>query len=399
MLKLVFSYMSFNGIVLLLGIACFPIIPHIIESSEFGKVGLYLAFIAMIQPIIGLSTENLVQIQKVKLSGQEYKYFIKELRTIMLYISVFLVVFVFFISDIFSALESLDDLFLTLMIILAFVRFLTTIKLMEFTIEENASAFGIVKLTTKIFFFLPLLFCYFFEIKISHFEYMYILIFSESIVFLCIFVKDRDMDYFAPCFSFSFLKGILSFGLPILASAIPIWFINEYAKFSLSNESNHLVGVFSYSKQISLVFMQVAVSVGNAMSRRILVVENSKELFRLSMVFFAVMIFLLASFILSAYLFSPYLIDDSYSESIPIIYILSIGVFFQAMSTIPRQILARERKNSYILISSVVSAFIYMCLLECGFITINIVNISWLFVVGMSLFCIINWLFCYRFVK
>jgi len=388
--KSLVQYLGFNVLVLLLGFLLLPLLSNVIDPSEYGKVGIYLAIVALIQPFIGMSSESLVQVKKHRLNDKGYNGFVSNIYFVSL---LCFFVSVLFLQCYYGFDAKYSSEVLLLVSFIGLTRFLINVRLMEYTIEGKAVLFGLARFGVKFSAVLILTGCLFFSYSPDNKLYMLILLVSELSV-IVFFVSERaGLLIRSWNVSLASIKEIFKFGLPIMLSTLPLWVLNEYGKFALQGVSLSAVGYFVFAKQLSMVYVQVCASVANAFVSRVLGESSKRALFKIFIISTSAYALLLILYVIFFSLLSDIVVGDRFSDSIELFHILLAGSFCQVLATIPSQLIAREGKTRFLLISAVLSSLVFLFLSHIYFQEISAVNIAFSFVFGMAAYACFMWFF------
>lgn len=395
MYKNLIIYLGFNVVVLLLGFAILPLITNTITPSEYGKIGLYFALLVFIQPIIGLSTGSLVQAKKHSLSHIEFERFLTNVYIVsilgFLVIEIILQIYLFIDS-------AASRMVFFILPIICLSRFFINLRLMEYTIEASPVKFGLSRVGVKFWTFSFLFLFFIIDHSVDSLPYILIIMFSEILV-LIFLLKDRITLLFK--FEYvcnKYIKEIVFFGLPIAVATIPLWVINEYGKILLTDVSLEVIGLFTFAKQLSLVYILVCASVSNAYAAKVLSITKMKFLMKYFGIYLFIYAFLLIGYFYSYQLISPFVVGGEYTGASSIFKVLLIGSFIQVTTSIPNQLISREGKSKILLISAAIASVIFLFSCHIIFNNITVMNISYSYVIGMSAYSLSMWLFTYLWV-
>jgi O-antigen/teichoic acid export membrane protein len=390
--KNLFFYLGLNGVVLLLGFALLPLISNVITPEEYGKVGIFLAIVAFVQPIIGMSSVALVQVKKYLLSLEDFQRFLTNIYivTFLGFIIIEITLQLYYFID-----SEIPRVILIIIPLICLSRFLINIRLMEFTIEGAPFKFGLSRIAVKFWTLSSLLFFYLTDYSIESLPYILILLLSE--VFVVVFLLQK---HFKLIFKIEYLckkniKEILVFGVPVALATIPLWLVNEYGKFLLKDVSLEEVGILTFAKQLSMVYVLVCVSVSNAFASKVLSISNVKSLRKYFGLSLLIYVLLLIVYLYIYELLSPFVIGDKYIGVSLLFKIFLIGCFIQVTTSIPSQLISREGKPVMLLLSAVLAsvAFLFACFFV--FSKISATNIAFSYITGMSVYALSMWLFTY----
>ncbi len=77
-IKSFLSYASFGVLSSAIGVLTIPYFTRVLTTEEFGLIGLFLGVLYFLVPLLCLSSEGLVGINKANLSSEKYQDFINQ---------------------------------------------------------------------------------------------------------------------------------------------------------------------------------------------------------------------------------------------------------------------------------------------------------------------------------
>lgn len=396
MYKNLVLYLGLNAIVLLLGFGMLPLISNVITPIEYGKVGLFFALVAFIQPMIGVSTESLVQVKKHSLPPGEFEHFLTNIYIVsisgFLLIEIALQIYYFFES-------STPRIVLFILPMICLSRFFINLRLMEYTIDGSPVKFGLSRIAVKLWSFFALLYFYLVDYSVQSLPYICILLLAELVV-VVVLLRSRFVLFFKlKDVSRKYIIELLSFGIPIALATIPLWVVNEYGKVLLKDSSLEAVGLFTLAKQLSLVYVLVCASVSNALVSSILGIKTMKSLVKYFLISIFVYILLLIVYLCTYEVLSSFVIGEKYDGVSLIFKVLLVGCVAQVTTAIPSNLIAREGRSKILLISAVVGGICFMFSNYFIFTTLTTLNIAFSYVIGMAAYAVSMWLYTLRLIK
>lgn len=162
-------------------------------------------------------------------------------------------------------------------------------------------------------------------------------------------------------------KDMLKFSIPLCIATISYWLLSGFTKVMITKQlgayENGLYAVSNRFSSMITIFVNVFQFAWNEMAYLIAGEENRKEKYNLcvSLLFKTIMFGSGIAFLVSKILF-PFLIADQYSEAIGIIPISIIGVALNSMAGFLGTLFMTEKRTSYILYSTLISATINIVL-------------------------------------
>lgn len=385
MIKKFFYYTGFSLFTTLFGILSLPIITGFLEPSEYGVLGLGLAFVTLLIPINTMSNQQNVQISKTNRLSNEYDLFWNNLCT-----TTFLFTFIcMFFTAIAIYLFELHYIFFIIPILSLF-RSLRLLKQAELTVTEKDFLYGFSTLIIAVLSFLAtLLVFYYFNVSAA--IRVACLAFAEFIVIIVI-LKIR----FSFTFEINGFLSILKFGWPLIISTLPAWLINESSRFYLLKFHDlSLVGVYTLAFQISAIYLQFNTALGNTFVKKIF--DNINLIFNR---FFILKIIGLQLCCASIFLFSTkylgvYILPESYFHSLAIANILILGVLFQSFGLLPSYYLSYHKINVYRLYALLLAAIIATVLNYLFIPSYGAVGAAIIFVVAMFSYALVISIFAF----
>lgn len=332
---ILFTFFAFlnNGINFLLLVT----LAGYLAPEEYGKLNLFTTLITIFSVLIPLGSSGFVSICFFRRTRDELKDIINIISTISLFILVFVSLLFLIGNRIFTDLLGFSSIFQILALLICFFQVFNQLNLEIWRLEEKPIKYGVYSFCIALAnFLLSMLFIISMKMDWTGRVYAQTIItflfFLTSIVFLINrrYLVIRKINV-------SLLKETLSFGIPLIPHQISGWirqgidryiinfFIGSSAVGLLSFAFNfaniiHMIGLaFNASNS---VFIYKNLKNDNIQIRKKLL----KQTYFMCLLFFLVTIFVLAgSYILIPYMFPKYL------SSIPFLFPLCIGAFFQCV--------------------------------------------------------------------
>lgn len=261
-LKRIFSYFSLSILSSVVGVITIPYLTRVLNPEEYAYEGIMYSIIYILVPLLSLSANGLVAINKVNMTKEQYDKFKSN------YISLGIILFT--VIEILAIIMSLFFKSYSLIIIVAPIisicSFLSDINATELIQENRAKIYGILniminllKLITSII-FISL-------INLSWHGRIMSLLFSELVFAAVRMVYFADKSYkFEFGINKNYLKEFFVYGLPILVSVGASWIINESGRFiTLNYFTLKEVGYYSVATRIGALIVILNNSLVNAM--------------------------------------------------------------------------------------------------------------------------------------
>lgn len=170
--------------------------------------------------------------------------------------------------------------------------------------------------------------------------------------------------------SFGRCRKMLKFSVPLCIATISYWLLSGFTKVMITKQlgafENGLYAVSNRFSSMITIFVNVFQFAWNEMAYLMADEENRKEKYNLcvGLLFKTIMFGSAIAFLVSKLIF-PFLIADQYSAAIDLIPISIIGVALNSMAGFLGTLFMTEKKTSYILYSTVISAAINIVLGFC----------------------------------
>lgn len=167
--------------------------------------------------------------------------------------------------------------------------------------------------------------------------------------------------------SFEICKKMLKFSIPLCVATISYWLLSGFTKVMITKQlgafENGLYAVSNRFSSMITIFVNVFQFAWNEMAYLMADEENRNEKYNLcvSLLFKTIMFGSAIAFLVAKLIF-PFLVADQYSAAIDLIPISIIGVALNSMAGFLGTLFMTEKKTSYILYSTVISAAINIVL-------------------------------------
>jgi O-antigen/teichoic acid export membrane protein len=260
MLKKFLCYGGFSLASTLFGILSLPVLTSFLLPSEYGILGISLTILSLLVPLNTLSNEHNVQAIKTRATLGEYSHYWDVLCSFS---------FLIFVGClfVFSPLVYAFDFPIVLVLIplLSLVRALRLLKQAELAVSDRDFLYGLSSLLIAVFAFFVTLFIFYFYSASAALRIVGLL-FSEILVFVYI-IKIR----FTFIVDTKTIKKLIIFGFPLIISILPAWLVNESSRFFLLHYGSlEVVGLFTLSFQISVIYLQFNTVLANTYVKKIL---------------------------------------------------------------------------------------------------------------------------------
>ena len=394
MFKNLLIYLSFNGVDIFIGFLVLTLTTRLISPEEYGKVGLLFALLVFIQPIIGHSVGPLVQIKRKFLSDYAFKIFLSNVYMTALigFSGIQLILIIFFVID-----KNLFGVIAFIIPIICLSRFLINVRVLEFTIEGSSVSFGLSRVGVKLWTVSSLLLFYIIDNAIGSNEYILIIMFSAIFVLAFLIASRLDLLLKISALSKKTIKEIIYFGTPIIFATMPLWILNEYGKIIL-NDSLEAVGLFTLSKQLSLVYVVACTSVSNTFVSKVLSSFKRLDIVKYFFLYLIIYVVLIIIYSFSFEILSPFLVSSEYKGVPEIFRLLLLGCFLQVNTSVAVQILSREGKTIITLISALASGMFFLFSCYIIFENITVINVTYSYIACMFIYFSVTWIATYFYI-
>jgi len=222
------TFFSFSVATSALGFGASLLLMRLIMPAEFGKLAIFLSMQFLVAPIVSLSADNLIAINKTRLDETSYAHFRRTYVTLAY--AIFGVVELAFC--VVYALDLQQEVLLLLVPVAALLKFLIGLASIEYVMEEKSVQYGLVQFfTTALSLALTVVFIW--TVSADAGSRIFGLILAD-LVFLLIRYRGR-MRLLVPLpVKLADCSKIALFGFPLLMSVAPAWALNEADKIIVS---------------------------------------------------------------------------------------------------------------------------------------------------------------------
>lgn len=222
------TFFSFSLATSALGFGASLLLMRLILPAEFGRLAVFLSIQFLVTPVLSLSADNLIAINKTRLDQASYAHFRRTYVTLA-YMIFGLVQTAFCIV---YASQLLQEPLLLLVPAAALLKFLIGLASIEYVMEEKSVQYGLVQFsTTALSLALTVGFISLFSAAAGSRVLALIL---ADLVFLLIRYRGR-MHLLVPLpVKLADCSKIAAFGFPLLLSVAPAWALNESDKIIVS---------------------------------------------------------------------------------------------------------------------------------------------------------------------
>lgn len=382
-------YGGFSLATTLFGVLSLPVLTNFLSPSEYGVLGISLTILALLVPLNTLSNEHNVQATKTRANSKEYSHYLNALCSLSFLIFIgglLLVIPLVYLFDFPKALFVIP--------FLSFVRGLRLIKQAELVVSDKDFLYGISSFLIAVFAFtITILIFYFYNATAT--LRVVGLLFAE--LFVVLFVMKLRFSF---VLDNQEIKKAFLFGFPLIISILPAWLINESSRFFLLQYGSlEVVGLFTLSFQISVIYLQFNTVLANTYVKKILknIEASFKPLFIIKIT--SIQIFCALIFCVAINYFGVYFLPNSYMPALTLANFLIVGVLFQSFGMLPSYYLSYHNKNKFRLYALIVAGTVAVML---NFYLVPLYGSEGAaasFVSAMLLYCISISLYVYLLIK
>ncbi len=257
-------YFSFSMATSVIGFVAALVLIRLITPVEYGRIALFNSVMFFSAPLISLSAENLIAVNKAKLGPIGYEHFRKTYITLsyLIFGSLQLVVLAALVAGLVP-----DPLFM-LLPICGLVRFLISVASLEYILEQRAVRYGLIGLGSSLCsLFLSVLFLRVFT-PTAKWRILALLI--TDLLFLLVRHRGRLRLLSTISIDSVIFRQIATFGFPLLLSLAPAWLLNESDKIVVARVTDiATVGYYAAAASIVGVIFVFHTAVINVLTPRI----------------------------------------------------------------------------------------------------------------------------------
>ena len=331
-------YFSAQIINKLLPFLLIPLITRYLTPEEYGLVTSFNVVLGLSAVFVGLSMNGAINVTYFKHSHEEMKTYVFMALLILISSLIISLTSVYILSDYFTSITHLSELWIILAIITAFFQFITFINLALWQAEQKAKYYGVYEILQSLLLsLLTVLFLVVMNIK----EEGVIVSIATAIIFFgmlsTIFLWKRD--YISLIYRKEDLKDLLHFGLPMIPHQLSGWVPTQYDKiFVLSMLGLSAAGLYSIGYQFGMIISILTLAFNKAWSpflfkklatsptlaEKVVLVKYT-YLYFVSIIIIATLITFIAPYLLLWY------VGDQYAGSIEVVSVITFAFAFNGM--------------------------------------------------------------------
>lgn len=332
--KNIIIYGSTNGIKSLVPFLMLPILTASITPEQYGELSLLETTILFLLPFIMLSINGAVNVEYFKLNDKiEYKKYVVNAILLSFISFLFFSCLLFLFKADFSRLIKLNENWVELLTLFAFLRVISTVLLTIFQASGKAKVYSYFSISQtlidfSISYYLVVILKYDIVGRIIG---VYFSFFLFSILAIYLLYK---MEYFKYPLTFKYSKDILHFGIPLIPHAIGGVVLAMSDRYFISYFcENSDVGLYTVAYQVSAVLLLITTSVNQAWSPIFLKLMNVGEERKIkNIILFLLIAFFMFSIIVyfsSSFIYNNF-VDIRFHESKKYFVYLLLGFTFQS---------------------------------------------------------------------
>ena len=253
-------YLGFSVLTSAIGFAAVMITTRLMPPSEYGLVGVFFSILFFVAPVVSLSAESLIAVNKSELDPARYREF-QQTYLALAYAS-FLVLQTLFVLA--WAMGVFKSALLIGAPLFGLVRFLAGMAATEYVVEQRAVMLGVMTAATSLVALgLTVLMI---ELFSPWGGYRVIAMFTADLMMLGVRYWRRFDLLTQPRWQRATAAQLLRFGLPSLIAVAGGWALNESDKIVVAREAGmHAAGVYAAAAALAAIMTTFNQSLTNAL--------------------------------------------------------------------------------------------------------------------------------------
>lgn len=267
-------YIGSSLVTAVIGFGSVLVLTRLLAPADYGLVGIFLSLLFLVAPLVSVSADGLIAVNKSTLTLTAYQSFQSSYIAIA-YICFFGLQMAFLIAWLVGFLS--DGLLLGLALF-GLIRFLAGMASTEYVVEERAFLFSVMTIFNSL---CSLLLTVLFIVTFGSWGgWRIIAMLVADLFMLIIRYKGRLHLLFRPQLQRAELRPIIAFGMPGLIAVSGSWALNEADKVIVAHEAGlHQAGIYTAAAGLAGIMMIFNQSLTNAlypeMFRRLSLDEKS----------------------------------------------------------------------------------------------------------------------------
>ena len=359
-------YLTFTLINNGVGFSSAFILFKFLEPSQFGRIAICGSIQFLLLPLISISADYLIAVNKSKLTNNKFKLFLTSYYSIC-FITFTVAQIAFLLLYIFKFFE--DPIFLMLPISCLF-KFLINSVIVLLVMNESSMKYGLYQLGNSL---LTLILTVMFFVQFNKCaEYRILsIILSDCVFVICLFWL--DLNKFNYRVSRFFGPEILKFGLPLLISIPGAWLLNESDKVLISIRFNETeLGLYTAAVTVTSFVVSInSVLINSKIPELYKKLKSGKNLMEVvltrtinyagSYLFFCIL------FLMTFKLGSEFVVPEKYLFSSQYVYPMVLASLSRSVYAIPGAVFDFYMLSKYKLIYISISGLFASLLMHFGF--------------------------------
>lgn len=257
-------YLGFSLATSILGFLAVMVMSRLLPPSEYGVIGVFFSLLYFVVPLVSLSADGLISVNKISLGAESYHRF-QGSYVALAYLS-FMVLQIIFVSAYF--LGVIKDILLIGAPLFGLIRFLASMAATEYIAEQRAFIFGAMSLLTSLL--ALLLTIAFIHIFGDWGGGRVLALFLADALMVFGRYKGRFRLLTHPNWDHQNIRQIMWYGLPSLFAVAGAWALNESDKIIVAKVAGlEAAGVYTAAASLAAIMMTFNQSLTNAMYPKI----------------------------------------------------------------------------------------------------------------------------------
>lgn len=254
------TYLFFSLTTSALGFVAVIVMSHLLLPAEFGTIGVFLSLLYFVVPLISLSADGLIAVNKTSLSSVDYQKF-QSGYIALAYLCFLTLQLAFFVAWLIGVYRDALLLFTPLF---GLGRFLASMAATEYVAEQRPITYGMMNLLTSLWSLsLTILFICVFS---SWGGFRVLALFLADVMMLMARYRGRIHMLIHPHWDTQVASQIVRFGLPSVIAVAGAWALNESDKIIVARESGMAeAGIYSAAAALAAIMPIFNQSLTNAM--------------------------------------------------------------------------------------------------------------------------------------
>ena len=253
-------YLGFSIATSAIGLGSVMVMTRLIPPSEYGLIGVFFSLLFFVAPMVSLSADGLIAVNKSTLDADHYRTF-QQTYIFIAYVG-FAVLQLLFIGAL--AAGAYRDPLLAGTPLFGLVRFLAGMAGTEYVVEQRPVTFGLMSVATTLFSLLMTV------VLIKLFGpwggFRVIAMFTADLLMLGVRYWGRLTLLLQPIWDRKVGAQLIRFGLPSLAAVAGAWALNESDKIVVAREAGmHAAGIYSAAAGLAVIMVTFNQSLTNAL--------------------------------------------------------------------------------------------------------------------------------------